>query len=220
MKKFVLLTACLLITLRLIAQDCNQYYYMQKNKIIEMSSYDEKGQFIGKGTSTVSDVTTSNGVITAIVVSESFDKNGKSRGKMSIAYKCNGGVISMDMNFNNKPKYGQTAKTNDKVNVSSMEYPAGMKVGDHLKDATVELDEGSGIVATSKITDRTVVAKETVTTTAGSWTCLKITYKTSTTVKGYNMAPQIMQTTEWYVPNFGIVKTQLLGTVSEITGLK
>lgn len=223
MKKFIVLITCLFITLRLIAQDCSQYYYMQKNKTIEMSSYDEKGQLIGKGMQKVTDVTTNNGTVTAIVVAESFDKNGKSRGKTSIAYKCSGGGISMDMNFNNKPKYGQTAKTTDNINVSSMEYPAGMKVGDHLKDVTVVVNEGTGsdaIIATSKITDRTVVAKENVTTTAGNWTCLKITYKTTTTVKGYNMPPQVMETTEWYVPNFGIVKTQLLGSVSEITGLK
>ena len=219
MKKFVLLGACLFITLKLLAQDCTQYYYMQKNKIIEMSSYDEKGQFIGKGTQKVSDVTTTNGITTAILIVESFDKNGKSRGKTSISYKCSGGGISMDMNFNNKPKYGETSKTTTDINVSSMEYPAGMKVGDHLKDVTVVVNEGT-VVATAKVTDRTVVSKENVTTTAGSWTCLKITYKTTTTVKGYNMAPQVVETTEWYVPNFGIVKTQLYGTVSEITGLK
>jgi len=222
MKKFALIIACLFAAFRLAAQDCTQYYYLQKNRVIEMSSYDEKGAFIGKGISKVSDVTTTNGVVTAIVVSESFDKNGKSQGKFSASYKCSGGVMMIDMNFNDSKKPGSASQKNN-ANFSLEEYPSGMKVGDHLKDAIMEMKEDLGnetIVATSKTTARMVVAKETVTTAAGTWSCLKITYKTITTVKGYNVPPQTIESTEWYVPNFGIVKSQMLGVTREVTSLR
>ncbi len=104
-----------------------------------------------------------------------------------------------------------------------MEYPAGMKVGDHLNGANGQLEEKVGdktIVATSNITDRKVVGKENITTPAGTWNCLKITYKSTTVVKGFNMPPQVVESTEWFVPNFGIIKIQLMSMITEITGLR
>lgn len=224
MKKLITIITCLLVSLKLLAQDCTAYYYMQKNKTIEMSTYDEKGAFVRKSVSNVSNVVTSSRGVTATVVSEIFDKNGKTDGKKTtISYTCNGGTIMIDINFNNKT--GKTAD-NTKMNFVSMEYPAGMKVGDHLKDAVNQYKESIGketIVATSKIVDRTVAARENVTTSAGSWNCLKITYKTITTLTGpYKVPPQTDETTEWYAPNFGIVKTTFksLGFTMQLTGLK
>jgi hypothetical protein len=226
MKKFAFLIACLFITLRLVAQDCTQFYYMQKNKIIEMSSFDDKGAFTSKSISKVSDVNTVNGVTTATVVSEVFDKNGKSKGRKStMNYKCDGGALTISMNFDDSKK-GNSASKKNNINFTYAEYPTGMKVGDHLKDYTSQFTENIGstaIVATSQIHDRVVVAKENVTTTAGSWNCLKITYKTTVTISGpYKVPPQTEETTEWIVPGFGIVKVAIksLGIMSEITGLK
>jgi hypothetical protein len=211
MKKLAVITLCILIASKLLAQDCNSYYYMQKNKKIEMSSFDENGKFLRKSVSTVSDLVTANGSVTAKVVSQPIDKNGKPGEKSTVFYKCNGGVITISMDLSNPKKPGGSAQKSN-MNFSYLEYPAGMKVGDHLKDATTTLEENIGpetITATSKITGRTVVSRETVTTTAGSWSCLKITYKTTTTLGGKfsKMAPQTTESTEWYVPNFGIVKT-------------
>jgi hypothetical protein len=75
-------------------------------------------------------------------------------------------------------------------------------------------------VGTSQI-ERTVVARESVTTPAGTWNCFKIVNKTTTTITGYKMAPFTMETTEWYAPDFGIVKFQLGGGLTtEITALR
>jgi len=216
MKKIALIIALLLMTFKLLAQDCSQYMYMKKNRIIESTCYDEKGNILRKVISTVADVSTTNGTTTANVVSEYFDKSGKADGKKNISYKCNGGKFIMDMG-SNTPQQG-----NVKLNVSSMEYPAGMKVGDHLNSVTSQMEEkigGTTSMGTSQI-DRTVVAKETVTTTAGTWNSFKIINKTTTMIKGYKMAPFTSESTEWYVPNFGIVKFQVIGLTTEITGLR
>jgi hypothetical protein len=223
MKKTVLITACILITLKLAAQDCNNFYYMQKNKTIEFSAFDENGKFLRKSISKVSDLSTADGAVTAKVVTQAIDKNGKAGSQSTMFYKCNGGVLSVSMNFDDSKKPNSSASKNS-INFTYLAYPSGMKVGDHLKDATSQLTENLGtetITATSKITDRMVVAKETITTTAGSWSCLKITYKTTVTLGGKysKMAPQTMESTEWYVPGFGIVKTELFGMIMELTKL-
>ncbi len=219
MKNILPAIVLLLVTSRLFAQDCTQYMYMKKNRVIESTCYNEKGDVVRKVTSTVTDVNTTNGITTANVSTVSFDKNGKQEGKRNISYKCSGGKFMMDMGANGQQQGG----SNVKVNVSSMDYPVGMKVGDRLNGASAEVEEkigGTTTKITSQITDRTVVGKENVTTPAGTWSCLKITYKTTVTMKGYKMAPQTVESTEWYVPNFGIVKFSIIGLTTEITGLK
>jgi hypothetical protein len=252
MKKFVFSIACFIITVQLFAQDCTQYMYMQKNKTIEMTAFDNKKEMTFKSVTKVSDVTTENGTTTANVVAEGYDKNGKLISSTNIVYKCNGGVMMMDMNFNSPQQSSQqnTKMTFKVLNKSFMEYPNGMQVGDHLKDATsqIEMDMNNGMtgVTTTQITDRIVAGKENVTTTAGSWDCFKITYKTtsSTTFKGANadtinsamsamdkiraklgkFAPKMpsntSESTVWYAPGFGMVKVQGKTFVMELTGLR
>ncbi len=255
MKKFVLISAIFLTASRLLAQDCLQYMYMQKNKTIEMTAFNDKKDMTFKSVTKVSDVTTENGVTTANVVSEAYDKNGKLVSSSNVVYKCDGGVMMMDMSFNAQQQSQQSSQQNTKINFkvinkSYMEYPNSMQVGDHLKDATsqMEMDMSNGMtgVTTVQITDRMVVGKENVTTPAGSWDCFKITYKTtsSTTFKGAHadtinsamsamdkiraklgklgpkMPSNTSESTVWYAPNFGMVKVQSKTFTMELTGLK
>ena len=251
MKKLITLIACFLIASRILAQDCTQYVYLQKNKTIEMTASNDKGDMTFKSVTKVADVNTENGVTTANVVAESYDKNGKLLGSSNITYKCNGGVMMMDMSFNSPQQAQQSPKMNFKVlNKSYMEYPAGLQVGDHLKDATtqMEFDMNNGMtgVTTIHVTDRLVAGKETVTTPAGTWDCFKITYKTasSTSFKGANAdtvnsamsamdkiraklgkfgpkAPSnTSESTVWYAPNFGMVKIKGKSFVMELTAIR
>ncbi len=256
MKKFVFSIACFIITVQLLAQDCLQYMYMQKNKTIEMTAFNNKKEVTFKSVTKVTDVNTANGVTTANVAAEAYDKNGKLVNSSTAVYKCDGGVMMMDMSLNSQQQQAQQqSQQNTKVtfkvlNKSFMEYPNGMQVGDHLKDATsqIEMDMNNGMtgVTTIQITDRIVAGKENVTTSAGSWECFKITYKTtsSTTLKGAHadtinsamsamdklraklgkfgpkMPSNTSESTVWYAPGFGMVKVQGKTFVMELTGLK
>jgi len=251
MKKIILLSACLIVASRLLAQDCTHYMYMQKNKTIEMTSTNDKGDITYKSVTKVSDVNTENGVTTANVVSETYDKNGKLLGSTNVTYKCDGGVMMMDMNYNSPQQSQQNPKMSFKViNKTYMEYPAGMQVGDHLKDATTQMEStmnnGMTGVTTIQTTDRMVVAKETVTTPAGSWECFKITYKTTSSMafKGANadtlnsamsamdkmraklgnLGPKVpantTESTVWYAPDFGMIKYQGRNFTVELTAIR
>ena len=254
MRKYVTVVVCFFAAAKLFAQDCTNFMYMQKNKTIEMTAFNNKGDVTYKSVSKVSDVNTSGGVTTANVVSETYDKNGKLFGSSNIAYKCDGGVMKMDMNMNVNTQQGasqQNTKVDFKViNKGFMEYPAGMQVGDHLKDAIRQMEStmsnGMTSVTTVQVTDRIVVGKEKVTTTAGTWDCFKITSKTtsSTTFKGagsdtVNSAMSAMdklrakysklglkvpansvENTMWFVPGFGMIKYQGKTFVMELTAIR
>lgn len=207
------------------AQDCNTFYFMQKNKTVEMTIYNKKGEASGRQVYTVSDVTNSGGSTTATVHSEMFDKKGKSIATGHSKFECQGGVMMLDMTMQlPQQQQEQFAKADVKADKIFIEYPNNMKPGDHLKDATLNMDiDNSGMKQNVNMvtSDRTVVAKESVTTSAGTWDCYKITYKSKITIKTMGIGmPFNIEGTEWFAPGFGIVKTESKHGGTAITAIK
>ena len=208
-----------------LAQDCNTYYFLQKNKTVEMTIYNKKGDANGKQVYTVSDVTNNGDNTTATVNSEMFDKKGKSIAKGHSQIACQGGIMMIDMTMQlPQQQQEQFSKADVKADKIFIEYPNNMKPGDKLKDATLSMDiDNSGMKQNINMvtSDRTVAAKETVTTTAGTWDCFKITYKSKITVKTMGIGmPFNIEGTEWFAPGFGIVKTESKHGGTAITAIK
>jgi hypothetical protein len=240
MKKILLLISGLMITLRILAQDCTSYLYLQKDKTIEMTGHNKKGDVTMKSVATVSNVNTSGGVTTANVISQVYDKNGKLMGTSSVDYKCSGGAISMQMHIDAGQQSKQPTTMNfNMTGSSSGDFPKDMKVGDHLPDYSSQMDMANGMTTTIKVTDRMVVAKESITTSAGTWDCFKITYKTasSTAFKkngsdstssvgsafgklGIKMPGSSSESTIWFAPNVGMIKSESKYGSMELTGIK
>lgn len=105
-----------------------------------------------------------------------------------------------------------------------LEYPANMKEGDMLKDGQFNMDfkmqNGMGGNVSVSITNRKVLGRESVTTTAGTWDCFKISYKSRIVMKLVVGIPINVETTEWYAPGIGVVKTEAGGSRTEITAIK
>jgi len=86
--------------------------------------------------------------------------------------------------------------------------PNNMQPGQTLKDADVTMSMDMGIMklkTTMKMTDGKCLAIEDVTTSAGTFTCPKITQTVSTSVMGKNSTSR---TVSWYAPGIGTVKTE------------
>ena len=68
---------------------------------------------------------------------------------------------------------------------------------------------------------RKVEGQQSVTTTAGTWNCFRISYKSKITVKtGPFGFPVNIEGVEWYAPGFGIVKSQSKYGSTAITSIK
>jgi len=220
MKK-ILFAAMLIVTSFAFGQNCKSFYYLQNNKTIEMTFFNKKNEPDGKQVFTVSDVKTAAGTTTGHISSELFDKKGKSIAKGESMIKCNGGVFMVDLKMN-LPQQSQSAT--GKLENAYIEYPASMIVGDVLKDGTMDLEtDKDGMKQSTKIeiTNRKVEGKESITTTAGTWECFKITYKSKITTKVMSIGiPIKMDVIEWYAPGFGVVKTEAKGRTTAITSIK
>ncbi len=71
------------------------------------------------------------------------------------------------------------------------------------------------------VTDRKVEAKEAVTTTAGTWDCYKISFKSKMVIKMTVIGiPLNLSGTEWYAPGVGVIKTESKNGGTAITSIK
>jgi hypothetical protein len=226
MRSFLLFAIlCSLLTHVSLGQDCKGYYFLQQNKTIEMTIYNKKGEANGKQVYTVSNVTNTGGSTSATVNSEMFSQKGKSMAKGHSEIKCTGGVMMLDMSMQlPQQQQEQFAKADVKADKIYIEYPVNMNAGDKLKDATLDMTiDNSGMKQSVNMitSDRTVIGKESVTTTAGTWDCYKITYKSKITIKTMGIGMPInIEGTEWFAPGFGVVKTESKHGGTAITAIK
>ena len=225
MKKFLIPGFIILSATGIYAQDCSKYYFMQENKTVEMTIYNKKGDPSGKQVYNINGVSNSGGTTTANVNTEMFDKKGKSVAKSSGKYECKAGVVMVNMKMLiPSAQMEQFGKADVKADDVFVEYPANMKVGDALKDANfnMEMDQ-SGLKQTLIyiVNNRKVEGKESVTTTAGTWDCFKISFKGKLTIKTAGIGiPMNIEGNEWYAPDFGIVKTESKQGGTAITSIK
>lgn len=80
---------------------------------------------------------------------------------------------------------------------------------------------GLASAMTMVISERKVEGQESITTSAGTWNCFRISYKGRLTIK---MGPIPINTSldgaEWYAPGFGMIKTQSKYGTTAITSIK
>jgi hypothetical protein len=203
---------------------CN-YYYLQSNKTVTMAMYDKKGNLDGKYVYKVSGVTKAGGTTSANVKSEVFDKKGKSLGGGAGTMRCKSGQLLIDMKMMMNPQQTQQFKNAEVDGKGAfMEYPSSLSMGQALSDASFNMDmkAESGLMANVSIdiTNRKVEAKEKITTPAGSWDAYKITYDSKMVMNMGFAIPMKMQMTEWFVPDFGIVKSSSKWGTQELVSIE
>ena len=204
-------------------QNCLNYYLLQNNRRIDNTIYNKNGQVFGKQIYSVSGVSAAGDATTANIRLEMIDKNGNVIANTTNSIKCKGGIMMMNMKML-MPQQQQVLTAGGKGESAYVEYPANMKVGDKLKNASFEMDlnrAGMKQHVSMLITNRKVLGKEKVTTKAGAWDCYKISYTGKILVDAMGMQiPVDLVGTEWFAPSFGMIKTKSNFGSSEITAIR
>jgi hypothetical protein len=190
-----------------------------------MTIKNKKGNQTGKMVHVISNLSNKGNNLAATVNSEMFDKNGKSISKANNSVQCENGTLLVDMKMLiPSAQQEQMNSMSASGTISYLDYPATMKEGDALKDASFAGDftSTSGLKGniSMNMTNRKVMGKETITTPAGSWDCFKITYHSKMIFKMGIGIPMNADVTEWYAPGFGIVKAESGGGTTELTSIK
>lgn len=202
----------LFCSVQVFAQKCGSMYFSTTKKNIQFASFTKRGDDDGQMVYKISNVSTKGNVSSSVINVQIYDKLQKLIGTNNCNAKCNGNTLLLDMKlFVPQQQIEQFKNATIKETASFIEYPGTLKAGDNLKDASFEMSadkNGLQLVLNMKIFDRTVSGIEKTATSAGTWDCFIIKYKTKLEVKTGPIAiPIQFETTEWFNPALGIIKT-------------
>jgi hypothetical protein len=214
-------TICLLLLISICtitsAQDCGGYMIFRKNTTLQ---YTNSGGMVGTTTYTTSAVVSdSAGCSTTVTYKIPVGKRSLET-TWSAVYQNNMLKIPLSsyipigvMELDRKKK--KDSQPEEEVYI---DYPSVMEVDQQFENITTSKTGTAfgrgGVTTRVSIINREVVAKEKVTTPAGSWECSKI--KAEYTVKitydkiDWKTSDMDMKCTmiEWFVPGVGVVKAQ------------
>lgn len=210
MKKSILIFSIILTySMSLFAQDCVFYYPKTKGAKLEYKSFDKKDKITGRSTQLVKDISETGGVVEALIETQSFDKKDKDFGKNEYTVKCENGVYSVDMkSFLDAATMEAYKDMNVNVTSDNLQIPSSIKVGDVLPDGKLRVmvsSEGVQVLDMSTtLSNRKVETREQITTEAGTFDCVKITYTITTKM----MISVRFEVAEWFCEGVGSVKTE------------
>ena len=210
MKKILILLTFSITTFAVKSQDCNGYYPLNEGTTFEITSYSkkDKAESIANNKITSSkDIT--NGVEATVDMSITSIKE-KQTTKFNFAIKCQNSIYYIDL----KNMFSSLTSQYKGMDISFDEgmatIPANIKVGDKLEDATMTMNMSTGGTQVMSmiitISDRTVISKESKTTSAGTFDCMILTQ--NTTIKMGTMMTIKTSSKEWLAKGVGNVRTE------------
>jgi hypothetical protein len=231
MKSLLFFSMCMVLSNTSFTQVCNTYYFMKSNSTVEQSHFDDKGKLSLKTSYKVNEVKQADNGTEAAVSQKVVDAKGKVISEGNATIRCDGNDLFIDMRLSMPAgpvaPGGELDATSRKA---YMAYPNSMKPGDKLENSSFSMQINQGSILQTvelKVLNRNVEKEESITTPAGTWKCMKISFDMdmSTRTAGIRI-PFRMKGSEWYAAGFGVVKTEsfnkngkLVGT-SEITSIK
>lgn len=200
-----------------VAQDCKNALPFTEGAEFEMKSYNEKDKLQSSARHKVLSKKESGSTIEAEVKSEAYDEKNKLIGSNAYTVKCDNGVFMVDMKTMLNPEQMKGFEGMDvKVEADYLEMPAALTPGTALKDGKVVMTINGPIPMTNtiNITNRKVAGTETITTPAGTFECVKITYDIETKF-GFKVNTKAE---EWYSKDVGTVLSKTYNSKGKLQG--
>ena len=211
----VLFIALLMLSGFTLDDSCRSFYPMEEGKKFEMTSYNAKDKMQSRVEYEVVDKKISGNKASATISMAGYDNKNKESFSGDFTVYCEDGLFTIDMKSMLNAAQLEQMEAFENMETTwetqNLELPASMKVGDQLKDGSLNMTvkaSGGGMTIMSlntTITDRKVIAEEKMTTPAGTFDCLVITssynYKAGFVTVTYD-------TKEWFAENVGPVRSE------------
>jgi len=210
----IFLSTFFISTLSFGQNSCSKYYPFIEGKTFQITTYDKKGKKATVVDYNITNVTSN----TATFNTKIYDDKGKEVTTTSYDITCDNNAISIDFNSLISPELLEQYKDMElDVTGTNIEIPNSLTVGQALKDAamimTIKMG-GLNMNMTMHLTDRKVAARESVTTSAGTFDCYVISYTTEVKMglKQTNMAK------DWIAEGVGMVKSETFNKNGKLLG--
>ncbi len=219
--KNIILSLCFLFTLQLVAQDCD-FLILNEGATLEYTQFDKKGKETSKSTHNTENISNQAGKVTALI--KMTTSTGDQEETFSSEYKvsCTDGMIAIDMirffDSNQISSYNSDDFTVE-MQGDILEFPNKMDVGTNLNDGSITVKVFNNdlkiVTVTMDITNRKIIANESITTKAGTFNCIKLSYDFESKigfikVKGSGV--------EWHSADKAIVKSESYNKKGKLTG--
>lgn len=211
MKKTSLILIALFSSLFVFAQ-CNDYYVIDEGSEWTYENFNGKGKSAGKNQQKVTAFQKTANGFKATVHSVMTDQKGKNMMEGDLEMSCENGIMIIDMRkFLPEEQMKAFSSYEMQMESENLELPSKLAVGQTLKNGSIKMTSvGSPMAMTMEVTisERKVVAKESITTPAGTFQCYKITSKSNSKMHmGINMSFDFGNT-EWIAEKVGMVKSE------------
>jgi hypothetical protein len=192
------------------AQSCRDAVdFFKEGALLEYTNYDGKGKGQSVVQQTVRSLKENRDTLTALVDVKSFDNKGKETFNNYFPIKCHLGNIYMDMRsmVPNQMGAGTNAAAQVEITGSDLIFPSDMQPGQTLPDSDMKVKmtmNGMQLMSTDvRMYNRKVAAKESLTTPAGTFDCIKMTYNIEVKLMGTRTS----YCEFWYAKKVGTVKS-------------
>jgi hypothetical protein len=208
-KNFCLLIAVLAFSFGAYAQDCSAFYPFREGAKMEYTNYDKKGKVESTTQNTVKVIKETASGLVAEVSTLIQDKKEKEVYSGTLEVRCEDGKLTFDLNSMIDPAiYESLSSMEIQLEGDALQMPNSLSVGQELPDASMKITAGTGgmtIMTTNiKIVNRKVEGKETITTSAGTFEC----YKLSQTTEVKMMISRSFDSVEYFAEGVGMVRTE------------
>lgn len=212
--KTKLLVFLLLIPMLLFSQNnSDPYFLMRKGGVLEFINYNEDGEKVCSIITTITDVVGDFGNGKIEFTTKFIDNDGENMGSndnsvLETKVETKDGKAFVEMSSIKLSLLAQDYVA--KGDISSV--PMDMKVGDKLPDGALNV-KVKAIKTTLYVTEREVLAEETIETPAGKFNCLKVREKQESKVFGIS---SVFYMTTWYAKNIGSVVQEAYNKKGEL----
>ena len=211
MKKNIITSFIFVLALSMAtnAQDCFKYFPQKEGTRMETTHYDKKDKETSTAIMTILKKTNTSGEQRIDLRVESTSEGMDSTIANEFAYICKNGKTYVDMSSYMGNELSKYQGMEVEIDAGKLEIPNNPKAGQTLSDGTVTASISNSGVPFMKITirifNRKVEKLETITTSAGTFNCFKLTQNSESKVAFMKVKGS---TVEWYAEKVGIVRSE------------
>ncbi len=207
-KKVSIAIVFLISTITVFSQGCSKFYPFSEGVTSQITSYGANQKVSATIEYTVENVSIVSGIETATMNTIIKDKKGELIMETDYEMSCSNDQVSIDFKSMMNPQIMKQFKDLEtEVTGTNLSLPNNLSVGQTLPDASIDIKismSGIKMDMATKITNRKVIDRESITSPAGTFDCYVITY---TTELAMSMGVSQSSTAkEWIAEGVGMVK--------------
>lgn len=214
MKSITTLITILICSTLAFGQKCDDYLLLKEGSFVEYTNFDKKGNAITVGNHKAEMVEKVGDKFTSKINLELKNLDKGDTFNMEYDVSCEGGVLSIDMSrFFDSSQLMQYEGADFNIDIEGdmLYFPRELVEGEELNDGHITIkvnkDGFTFVTMTMNVLNRKVLGKETITTKAGTFDCIKVSFDYESK---FGFIKVRGSAEEWYHDNRVLIKSRSL----------